>query len=271
MSSSTWRPLSYEVTDEMWEVIGDLFEPAPLARSKMGRPRKWSYRQLVEAIFYVTVTGCQWRNLPASFPHWNTAHRYHLGWSRDGTWEAACDRLVALERQRQDRDVAPTGAVVDARTVVGASTVCGVTRGYDGGKKLVGRKLFGVVDTTGLLLAVVVVAANVSDNAGGETVMGRAKRKVPGLAKLWADDGFKRSFIETMLTLGITTETVLVRKLNKFVVQPRRWVVERTFGWLVNNRRLRVDYERTVEATEGFVYAAHTLMLLKRLTPQPKP
>ena len=137
------------------------------------------------------------------------------------------------------------------------------------GKRLVGRKLFGVVDTTGLLLAVVAVAANVSDNAGGKTVMKRAKRKAPGLTKLWADDGFKRSFIETMVTLGINTKTVLVPKLNDFVVQPRRWVVERAFGWLVNNRRLRVDYERTVEAAEGFVYAAHTLMLLKRLTPQP--
>ena len=256
----------------MWDLIRDLFEPPPTVRTLVGRPRKWTHRQVVEAIIYVVVTGCQWRQLPERYPHWNTVHRYHLRWCRDGTWEGACDRMVGLERERVGRDIEPSAAVIDARSVKSASTVCGLTRGYDAGKRIVGRKLFGVVDTMGLLLAVVVVAANVSDNAGGALAMQRAATKKQRLSKLWADAGFKTTFIDTVQrNYGITTETVKVKDAHTFVVQPRRWVVERTFAWLVNNRRLRIDYERNPEVTEGFVYAAHTHMLLRRITTPPKP
>ena len=272
MSLSPWRPSSHELTDEMWDLIRDLFEFPERRGPRIGRPRKWTYRQIVEAVLYVTVTGCQWRQLPAQYPHWNTVHRYHLGWSRDGTWEKAATRLARLERTRQGRAPDPTGAVIDARTVKGASTVCGLTRGYDAGKKIVGRKLFGVVDTIGLLICVVVVAANVSDNVGGILAMNRAATKSRGLAKLWADAGFKTVFkSDIALNHNITTETVEVKDLHTFKVQPRRWVVERTFGWLVNSRRLRIDYERDPITTEGFVWAAHTLMLLRRLTTTPNP
>ena len=256
----------------MWALIGDLFEVPERAGPRIGRPRKWTYRQVVEAILYVLVTGCQWRQLPERYPHWNTVHRYHVGWSKDGTWEAACARLVALERQRQGRDVDPTAAVVDARTVKGASTVCGLTRGYDAGKKTVGRKLFGVVDTLGLLLAVVVVAANVSDNLGGAVVIDAAAPKATRINKLFADAGFKNKFINHIrVAHGIETETIEVKNLHTFEVQPRRWVLERTFAWLTNSRRLRIDYERDPQVTEGFIYAAHTHMLLKRLTTTPNP
>lgn len=251
----------------MWELIQPVFEPKPRARSKMGRPRKWPYRVLVEAIFHVGITGCQWRHLPEKYPHWNTVHRYHLRWSRDGTWETACGLLVELERQRAGRQSEPSAGVIDSRSVKSASTVCGLSRGYDAGKKILGRKLFAVVDTMGLLLAVVVVAASVSDNAGGALAMDRAAAKSRRLTKLWADMGFKKTFIANLLaTHGIATETVAVKNLHTFKVQPHRWVVERTFSWLVNHRRLRIDYERDPQVAEGFVYAAHTLMLLRRLT-----
>ncbi len=267
MTSTEWNPSSPDLTDEMWELIRPVFEPKPWGRSKMGRPRKWAYRVLVEAVFYVGISGCQWRLLPEKYPPWSTVHRYHLRWSKDGTWETACDLLVALERQQASRDVEPSAAIIDARSVKSASTVCGLSRGYDAGKKILGRKLFAVVDTLGLLLAVVVVAANVSDNVGGALAMDRAAAKSRRLTKLWADMGFKKTFIANVAANhGIETEIVSVKDLHTFKVQPRRWVVERTYSWLVNHRRLRIDYERDPQVTEGFVYAAHTLMLLRRLT-----
>ncbi len=118
-------------------------------------------------------------------------HRYHVTWSKDGTWDAVVDRLRALERQREGRDPEPSAGIVDARSVQGASTVCSDTRGYDAGKKISGRKTFGVVDTLGLLLAVVVLAASTSDNTGGVAAVELAVPKTSRLAKLWHDAGFR--------------------------------------------------------------------------------
>jgi transposase len=145
---------------------------------------------------------------------------------------------------------------VDARSVRGASTVCGETRGFDAGKKVSGRKIFGVVDTLGRL-AVVVVAANVSDNAGGCTCVDRARPKSARLTKLWCDAGFKRAFARHCRRHRVKAEVVSRTTAHRFEVLPRRWVMERTWAWLVNHRRLRVDYERDPAVTEGFVWAAH--------------
>ena len=224
----------------------------------------------MNAILYVAATGCQWRALPPHYPHWNTVHRYHLTWSRDGTWEKIADRLRELVRAQEDRDPDPSGSVIDARSVQGASTVGLSTRGYDAGKKVSGRKVFGLVDTLGLLIGVVVVAANVSDNTGGIEVVDRSTSKSKRLKKIWHDGGFKKTFIEHCAQAGISAEVIKRIAAHSFQVLPRRWVVERTWGWLVNHRRLRVDYERDPAVTEGFVWAAHTRVLLRRLT-QPTP
>lgn len=121
----------------------------------------------MNAILYVAATGCQWRALPEVYPNWSTVHSYHLRWSRDGTWESIVDRLRQLVRQAEGHPSDPSVGIIDARSVRGASTVTRPSRGYDAGKKISGRKCFGIVDTFGLLLAVVVVAASTSDNTGG--------------------------------------------------------------------------------------------------------
>ena len=118
----------------------------------MGRPLVHTRREVVDAIFYVAATGCQWRALPACYPNWNTVHRYHMTWSRDGTWEQICDRLRTLVREMEGHAPDPSATVIDARSVRGAATVTSPTRGYDAGKKISGRKAFGVVDTLGLLV-----------------------------------------------------------------------------------------------------------------------
>ena len=257
------------MSDEEWELIADLVAPYS-GGGRMGRPVKNDRRDIVNAIFHVAATGCQWRALPACYPNWNTVHRYHLRWSRDGTWEAIAARLAAAVRQREGREAQPSAGVVDARSVRGAATVTGPTRGYDAGKKISGRKAFGVVDTLGLLIAVVVVATSASDNAGGIDVVDRARPKSKRFAKLWCDAGFKAAFVRHCRQRHIAVEVVNRIHPGRFDVLPRRWVVERTWSWLMCNRRLQVDYERDPKVTEGFVWAAHSRLLLRRLT-EPAP
>ena len=253
------------MSDEEWALIADLFAPY-WKPGKMGRPIKNDRRAVVDAVFFVAATGCQWRALPERYPNWNTVQRYHLQWSRDGTWEAAAGRLREQSREAEERDAAPSAGIIDARSVRGASTVTSLTRGYDAGKKVSGRKTFGIVDTLGLLVAVVVVAASTSDNAGGIAVVDEARNVSPAMRKLWCDGGFKKAFVKHCRDHKISAEVVNKIHPKGFEVLPRRWVVERTWSWLMNNRRLQIDYERTIKASEGFIWAAQTRLLLRRLT-----
>jgi transposase len=258
------------MSDEEWELIADLVAPY-WTPGGIGRPVKVDRRRVVDAIFYVTATGCQWRALPSEYPNWNTVHRYHLQWSRDGTWEAIAARLREAVRAAEGRDPEPSAGIVDARSVRGAATVTSETRGYDGGKKISGRKAFGIVDTLGLLVAVFVVAAGASDNHGGTEVVDRTRSRSSRFAKLWCDGGFKRTFIDHCRHHHVGVEVVTKIHSGRFEVLPRRWIVERTWSWLMNNRRLQVDYERDPVVTEGFYWAAHSRYLLRRLTQPPPP
>jgi putative transposase len=254
-----------DLTDAEWELIADLV-PDASGGGRMGRPPVHAKRDIVNAILYVTATGCQWRALPDCYPHWNTVHRYHLRWSRNGTWEKIVDRLRSMVREVEGRDADPSAGVVDARSVRGASTVTAPTRGYDAGKKVSGRKCFGIVDTTGLLLSVVVLAASASDNVGGIEAFERIVTKTRRLKMVFCDGGFKRAFADALRAHDVTAEVVHKIHPGRFEVLPRRWVVERTWSWLMNNRRLQVDYERLPVVAEGFVWAAHSRLLLRRLT-----
>jgi putative transposase len=266
--SKTWRTTHGDLTDEEWELIGDLVAPYS-GEGRIGRPIRNDRRAIVNAIFYVAATGCQWRALPACYPNWNTVHRYHLTWSRNGTWERICDRLRGLVREQEGREPEPSASVIDARSVRGAATVTAASRGYDAGKKISGRKTFGVVDTLGLLVGVVVVVASTSDNAGGIAAIDRAREKSARLAKVFCDGGFKRAFVAHCGGFHISAEVVRKIASGTFEVLPRRWVVERTWSWLMNHRRLQVDYERDPLVAEGFIWAAHARLLLRRLTEPP--
>jgi len=172
------------------------------------------------------------------------------------------DRLRELVRAAENRDLQPSAGVVDARSVRGASTVTSETRGYDAGKKISGRKCFGIVDTLGL----VVVAASTSDNVGGAAVFGEAAPKSKRLKNLFCDGGLKNSFAETLEAHHVVAEVVREIHPGRFEVLPKRWIIERTWSWLMNNRCLQIDYERLPVVTEGFVWAAHARLLLRRLT-----
>ena len=270
--SQTWRTVGGDLSDSEWELIADLLEQ-PVSPSKMGRPLKHSRRDIANAIFYVAATGCQWRHLPRCYPPWSTVHSYHVTWSTNGTWEKVCDRLRELVRAAEGRDPEPSAGIIDARSVRGAATVThtrpghdAATRGYDAGKKISGRKVFGLVDTLGLLIGVQVLPAGVSDNAGGIAVFNTARPKSGRLGHVWVDAGFKNAFAAWLRARHVAVEVVNRIHPHAFVVLPRRWVVERTWSWLANNRRLQIDYEREPKVTEGFVWAAHSRLLLHRLT-----
>lgn len=267
--AQTWRTSHGDMTDEEWELIADLVAPY-WTSGKMGRPVTVDRRRVVDAIFYVAATGCQWRALPEQYPNWNTVHRYHLAWSRDGTWEAIATRLADAVRAREGRQGEASAGIIDARSVRGAGTVTSETRGYDAGKKISGRKAFGVVDTLGLLLAVYVVAANTSDNAGGIEAIDRTRARSRRFRKVWCDAGFKRTFIDHCRRHHVGAEVVTRIHSGRFEVLPKRWIVERSWSWLMNSRRLQLDYERDPIVTEGFYWAAHSRYLLRRLH-QPLP
>ena len=256
------------MSDAEWELIADLVAPY-WRQGGIGRPVKVDRRRVVDAIFYVTATGCQWRALPDCYPNWNTVHRYHLEWSRNGTWEQIAARLAAAVREREGRDPEASVGIVDARSVRAGSVVSNETKGFDAGKRIKGRKTFGVVDSMGLLLAVVVVAASLSDNVGGIAVTDRARGRSSRLVKVFCDAGFKRTFIDHCRRHHLGVEVVTKIAPAGFEVLPKRWIVERTWAWIMNHRRLQLDYERDPIVTEGFVWAAHSRMLLRRLTTPP--
>jgi len=195
-------------------------------------------------------------------------HRYHLRWSREGTWERICDRLRGLIREAEGRDAKASARVIDARSVR-EQRRSGLLQGYDAGKKVSGWKTFGIVDTLGLLVALVVVVASTSDNVGGIAAVDRARLKSKRFSKIFCDAGFKRAFASNCGAPHVSVEVVKKIHSRAFEVLPRRWVVERTWSWLMNNRRLQVDYEWLPVVAEGFVWAAHARLLLRRLTAQP--
>jgi transposase len=269
MASSPRDPRRYDtdLTDEQWAVVEALLPPP----SKDGPKEKHPRREIVNAIFYVVRTGCAWRHLPSDFPPWQTVYGWFARWSDDGTVARVHDRLRNAVRDEAGRDPMASAGIVDAQSVQGAATVGATSRGYDAGKKTNGRKRHIVVDTLGLLMVVMVTAANVQDRDGGRRVLDRAKTAMPSIATVWADGGYAGKLVAfAQALLRITVE--IVRKKDgqrTFEVLPRRWVVERTLSWISACRRLDHDYERLPEHSETMVHWAMIGIMVRRLAPVP--
>ena len=251
-----------DLNDNEWQHRKHCFPKA----SKLGRPREHTYRELLNAMFYLVRTSCQWRNLPTDFAPWGTVYHYFRAWKKNGLWETLHTHLRQQVRHAADRQRQPSAGMVDRQSV--KSSECSDQRGYDAGKKINGRKRHLLVDTLGLVLLVMVLPANIQDRDGARQLLAKhfGRRTRRRVKHLWADGGYAGSLVAWVLEKWrCTVEIVKRTELHTFKVLPRRWVVERTFGWLNRYRRLSRDYERHARTGETMGYLAMFRLMLAPL------
>jgi transposase len=260
------KAYSSNLTEWQWELIEPLI---PVAKPG-GRHREVEIWSVLNAIFYVLTQGCTWRNLPGDFPAWQTVYTYFRNWRKDGTWVEIHQRLRDWTRSEQGRKPDPSEAIIDSQSVKTAAML-NQSVGYDAGKKIKGRKRFVTVDTLGLILSVFVTAASQTEREGGKVVLQRLKEKgtrIERLHTIWVDGGFTGdTFMMWVMDFCHWIVQVVLRPLEHkgFVLLPKRWVVERTFGWLSWCRRLSRDHEGLPETSEMWIYIAMIRIMVRRL------
>jgi putative transposase len=262
------RRYDTDLTDEQFARV-EPFLPRP---KRMGRPPA-DLRAVLDAIFYLVRTGCQWRLLPNDFPPWSTVHTWYRRFRTDGTWERINEALRQRVRLRAGRDPSPRSSAADSQSV--KTTPQGGVKGFDNGKKVGGRKRHIWVDSLGLLLAVLVTAADVHDSrAACDLFHARAWEELPRLRVVYTDTHYTAGYLDEEVFDWSPFRRVVVSRpegSEGFVKLPQRWVVERTFAWLYRSRRLSKDYERELESSAAMVRVSMIHLMLRRLAPVRQP
>jgi len=272
---SSRRAYRSDLSDARWALIEPVLSAWRQARADAGLGLSepvHDLREIVNAILYVNRTGIAWEYLPHDFPPCKTVYDYYAKWEADGTTRQVHDMLVGKVRGQAGRAAEPTAAIIDARVVKTSSNAPESTTGYDAGKRTKGRKQHIATDTLGLLLALVITAASVQDTNGGKEVADQLAAAHPAVTAGWVDGGYKTGFLEHAADAGIAFQVVPKDPDQKgFVPLPRRWAVERTFGWLVLHRRLVRDFETLPERSATMIYWAMIDNMSRRLTGENTP
>jgi putative transposase len=245
------------VSDSQWQIISKFLD--------LKRKRKIDLREVVNGILYLVKTGCQWRMLPGDFPKWERVYYYFNTWKKKGIIEKIHEALVEKTRKEEDREKQPSAAIIDAQSVK-ATLVSSESKGFDAGKKIKGIKRHIIVDTLGLVLAVVIHSASIQDRDGAKDVIEQLKDKWKRVIKIFADGGYRGQLIQWAKEhFKIDLEIVKRNELHLFKILPKRWIVERTLSWLDTNRRNSKFYERLDNTGVAMVHLSSIRIMLNRL------